>query len=148
MAKYYFEVLEKYSLLCKMESTELIKSLMSVFFPEEITQHFEITEVKQKKDYIHIRFDEQPELIPTAMTSSKEIVLDGYCNPLELQSFPLKGKPVYLKLYRRRWKYKGEKKHFSNSYNFNPEGVKATKEFASFLKEAFGQTPDKYNTDS
>lgn len=131
-----------------MESPELMKSLLSVFFPEEITQHFEVRSVDEKKGYIHIRFDELPELVPTSMKSNKEIVLDGFCNALELQSFPLKGKPVYLKLYRRRWKYKGEKQHYSNTYNFNPQGVKATKEFASFLKAAFGQTPDQYNSDS
>jgi hypothetical protein len=131
-----------------MESASLIKSLLSVFFPEEITLHFEIKSVDDKKEYIEIRFEELPELVPDAMSENKEVVLDGFCNPLELQSFPLKGKPVYLKLYRRRWKYKGEKTHYSNSYNFNPEGVKATKEFASFLKAAFGQTPDQYNADS
>lgn len=130
-----------------MESTDIVKSLLSVFFPEEITLHFEIKEVAEKKGYIQITFDELPELVPPAMHLNGEIVLDGFCNPLELQSFPLKGKPVYLKLYRRRWKHKGEDKHYSNSYDFNPDGVKATKEFASFLKAAFGQTPDQYNAD-
>jgi hypothetical protein len=131
-----------------MESTELIKDLLKVFFPEEITVHFELTEIEDKKGYIQIRFNELPELVPSDMDVSKEIVLDGFCNALELQSFPLKGKPVYLKVYRRRWKYQGSSKHYSNSYNFNPEGVKATKEFASFLKGAFGQTPNQYNADS
>lgn len=131
-----------------MESAELIKDLLKVFFPEEITVHFELTEIVDRKGYIQIRFEELPELVPSGMDMSKEIVLDGFCNALELQSFPLKGKPVYLKVYRRRWKYKGSSKHYSNSYNFNHEGVKATKEFASFLKAAFGQTPDQYNTDS
>jgi transposase len=131
-----------------MESLSLIKDLLSVFFPAEITQHFEIKSVDDKKEYIEIRFYELPELVPPIMKEDKEIVLDGFCNPLELQSFPLKGKPVYLKLYRRRWKFQGEKKHYSNTYNFNPDGVKATKEFASFLKAAFGQTPDQYNSDS
>lgn len=130
-----------------METQEIIKSLLSVFFPEEITIHFEIKEVIEKKGYIQIRFDELPELVPESMVEDKEIVLDGFCNPIELQSFPLKGKPVYLKLYRRRWKYQGQAKHYSNTYDFNPQGVKATKEFASFLKGAFGQTPDQYNSD-
>ena len=120
---------------------------MSVFFPEEITLHFEIKGVNETKSYIQISFEELPELVPPSMQGDCEIVLDGFCNPLELQSFPLKGKPVYLKLYRRRWKHKGGDKHYSNSYNFNPDGVKATKEFASFLKAAFGQTPDQYNAD-
>src|SRR6056297_2006992 len=131
-----------------MESSAIVKDLLSVFFPEEITLHFEIKEVEEKKGYIQIHFEELPELVPSTMENSKEVVLDGFCNPIELQSFPLKGKPVYLKLYRRRWKYKGEHKHYSNTYNFNPQGVKATKEFAFFLKAAFGQTPDQYNADS
>jgi hypothetical protein len=130
-----------------METTEILKDLLSVFFPEEITLHFEIKDVDEKKGYIQITFEELPELVPPTMQGNGEVVLDGFCNPLELQSFPLKGKPVYLKLYRRRWKFKGEGKHHSNSYNFNPDGVKATKEFASFLKAAFGQTPDQYNSD-
>ena len=131
-----------------MESEALIKSLLQVVFPKEITQHFELKSLEEKRAYIQIRFEELAELVPAKMQASKEIVLDGFCNPIELQSFPLKGKAVYLKLYRRRWKYKGERKSYSNRYEFNPEGVKATKEFASFLKEAFGQTPDQYNTDS
>lgn len=131
-----------------METSAIVKDLLSVFFPEEITLHFEIKEVVEKSGYIQIRFEELPELVPSTMQSSKEVVLDGFCHPIELQSFPLKGKPVYLKLYRRRWKYKGKNKHYSNTYQFNPQGVKATKEFASFLKAAFGQTPDQYNTDS
>lgn len=131
-----------------MESPELIKSLLGVFFPKEITTHFEISEVKQMKEYIEIHFRELPELVPSALSGAEEVVLDGYCNPLELQSFPLKGLPVYLKLHRRRWKSKGCKKHHSNSYNFHAPGVKATNEFASFLKGAFGQSPDQYNSDS
>jgi hypothetical protein len=131
-----------------MESEELVRSLLSIVFPKEITQHFELSRLEEKSGYIHIYFEELAELVPAKMVEPKEVVLDGFCNPIELQSFPLKGKPVYIKLYRRRWKYKGERKSYSNKYNFNPEGVKATKEFATFLKEAFGQTPDQYNSDS
>lgn len=130
-----------------MESQELIKSLLSIFFPEDIMRHFTVEKVTEKKSYIEIRLEELPELVPSKMDSSKSIVLDGFCNSLELQSFPMKGKPVYLKLYRRRWKYKGEKKHYSNHYDFNFVGVKATKEFATFLKGAYGQSPEQYNTD-
>lgn len=128
-----------------MESLSVLQSLFKVLFPEEITNHFEIKEVKEFQSRIDIIMEELPELIPESLSSSAEIALDGFCNALELQSFPLKGKPVYLKLYRRRWKEKGDKKHYSNTYNFHPDGVKATKEFASFLKEAFGQSADQYN---
>lgn len=128
-----------------MESQAIIQSLLKVLFPEVIAIHFEISSVKELKERIEIRMDELSELVPPGLASCSNIVLDGFCNPLELQSFPLKGKPVYIKLYRRRWKQKGTEQHFSNTYDIHPEGVKATKEFASFLKEAFGQSPDQYN---
>ena len=128
-----------------MESQAVLQSLFSVLFPEVITLHFEIKAVRELKDRIEIRIEELPELVPSILHSSSDISLDGFCNPIELQSFPLKGLPVFLKLYRRRWKQKGINKHFSNSYDIHPEGVKATKGFASFLKEAFGHTPDQYN---
>jgi len=109
--------------------------------------HFEIKKVKEYSERIEIRMEELPELVPESMSSVGEIVLDGFCNPIELQSFPLKGKPVYLKLHRRRWRGKGGTRHYTNSYDIHPEGVKATKEFAAFLKGAFGQSPDQYNSD-
>lgn len=128
-----------------MESQSVLLSLFKVLFPEVISMHFEIKAVKELKDRIEIRMDELAELVPPALASCSEICLDGFCNALELQSFPLKGKPVYLKLYRRRWKQKGATQHFSNTYDIHPDGVKATKDFASFLKDAFGQSPDQYN---
>ena len=107
-----------------MESQSVLHSLFKVLFPDEITLHFEIKDVKEFKTRIDITMEELPELVPSDLSGTTEIALDGFCNPLELQSFPLKGKSVYLKLYRRRWKKKGEKKHYSNRYNFHPDGVK------------------------
>ncbi len=130
-----------------MDATSLLRSLVSVLFPEDISIHFEIKSVNEYSGRIEIKMEELAELVPDALYSKEEIVLDGFCNPIELQSFPLKGKAVYLKLYRRRWKEKGKKEHFSNSYDTHPDGVKATKEFASFLKESFGQSPNQYNRD-
>jgi hypothetical protein len=53
--------------------------------------------------------------------------------PVEIyEHFSVKGKPLYLKICRRRWKESGESTHYSNSYELHPEGVKATHEFASF----------------
>lgn len=128
-----------------MESQGVILSLLKLLFTEDITNHFEISGVKEQKSHIEIRMEELRELVPPDMPQTGPVVLDGFCNPLELQSFPIKGKPVYLKLYRRRWKLQGSDKHYSNKYTIQPEGVKATKEFASFLKESFGYTTDQYN---
>jgi hypothetical protein len=130
-----------------METISVLQELFKVLFPKEIALNFEIKEVKEEKDRIILKLEELPELLPKSLQEDKEIVLDGFCNPIELQSFPLKGKPVFLNVYRRRWKRKGEDTHYSNTYNLHPEGVKATAEFAAFLKDAFGYTPDQYNSD-
>lgn len=130
-----------------METTTALQSLFNVLFPPEISMHFEIKDVKEYSDRIEIRMEELSELVPERLYLKEEIILDGFCNPIELQSFPLKGKSVYLRLYRRRWKEKGEKAHYSNIYDIHPDGVKATKDFATFLKESFGQSPDQYNSD-
>lgn len=114
-------------------------------FGEELSKYFAIKDISENSQYIEIRLEELPELMPKELNTSTSVVLDGFCNPVELQSFPLNGIPVYLKVYRRRWKAKGTNKHYSNRYNLHEKGVKATKEFSAFLKETLGQTPSEYN---
>jgi hypothetical protein len=129
-----------------MKTYEL-QSLHGLLFPEPISSHFEVKNIKEFTDNIEIRLEELAELVPHELIEvSGKIILDGFCNPVELQSFPLKGKAVNLKLYRRRWKEKGTSHHYSNSYTLHPQGVKATTDFASFLKEAIGQTTGEHNT--
>lgn len=114
-----------------------MQELIALIVPEEILEHFEyvsyedntfnyIIHLVEKKDVMHI---------PKEILRSGKAVLDGYMNPLELQTFPLKGKEVFLKLKRRRWKIKGTTKGYSNTYIFNEKGIKATREFGSFLKD-------------
>ena len=130
-----------------MENLSVIQSLLSLLFSDEIASNFVIKKVKEYPEHIEIRLEELKELVPLELSKADEVILDGFCNPLELQSFPMKGKAVYLKVYRRRWKAKGSKQHYSNSYDLHQKGVKATKEFSSFLKDAFGHTPSQYNND-
>ncbi len=74
----------------------ILQSLVNVLFPTDISFHFEVSMVQEYPDWIEIRMEELQELVPEKLYSKEEVVLDGFCNPLELQSFPLKGKPVYL----------------------------------------------------
>ena len=71
--------------------------------------------------------------------------MNDFLNPIELQTFPLKDKQVYLSLRRRRWKERGEsKKSYSNEYRLYREGMKTTKEFGDFLKEELKLSPAEY----
>jgi len=128
-----------------MTSINLFQDLLSVIVPESLSD-FLLSGVKEYKDRIEFRLEEKESNIPSCFSSTDNVVLDGFCNPVELQSFPLKDKPVFYKVYRRRWKLANEDKHVSNSYSLHPEGVKATHEFAAFLKEEVGCSLGEYNS--
>jgi hypothetical protein len=117
--------------------------LLKLIAPEAILKSFDLSEIKETEQRYEIYFIEKEDLVPLAL-QGKESVLDGYCNPLTLYSFPIKATPTLLVLKRRRWKPKGGGDHYFNEYEFNPPHVKATKEFAAFLKEVFGHTLDQY----
>ena len=122
----------------------IFESLVASLLPSEIYEHFSLVGVTEKAHGIEIRLEEYSESVPSELSEKSSVVLDGFCNPLELLHFSMKGKPLYLRLYRRRWKESGSSKHYSNHYDFHPEGVKATHEFASFLKGEVGCTADEY----
>ncbi len=128
-----------------MEEKALYKELLKLIVPKEITDNFELVEIVEKEHMITLSFEEFVNRVPEAL-QGKIVVLDGYINQLELQTFPLKDKTVYIALRRRRWKEKGvTTASYSNDYELHIEGMKTTKEFGAFLKEEFGLQPDEYN---
>jgi hypothetical protein len=114
-------------------SHELIK----LFVPDYILEHFEYESLTELSGVIRIVLVEKqdPEHLPKSILNKGQVVSDGFMNPLELQTFPTKGKEVFLLLKRRRWKIKGSSKSYFNTYDFHQEGMKATREFGAFLKE-------------
>jgi hypothetical protein len=128
-----------------MTKEDLYKELLSLVVPREITQDFELKEIVEKTTMITLYFEEFPDRRPKEL-EGKEVVLDGFVNQIELQTFPLKDKTVHIAVRRRRWKAKGDKsKSYSNSYDLHLEGMKTTKEFGAFLKEELGLQPTEYN---
>lgn len=127
--------------------TSLLNDLLSTLLPSEIHLHFSLVSVTEEKECIVLRFEEHKELLPEVLLEATDVVLDGFCNPIELLNYPLRDKPTYLKIYRRRWKRKAEAQHYSNTYDLHPQGVKATHSFAAFLKDEAGLTPDEYLRD-
>ena len=58
----------------------------------------------------------------------------GFYAEKTIQDFPIRGKAVYLKIKRRRWRHKQNKREIQNDYTFIAEGSKITKELSDFLK--------------
>jgi len=109
------------------------KALEAVL-PKAWLHFFDVTKMKELEKEWQIILVEKETLIPKEL-KGKEVVLNGYMNPVEMTDFPLRGKQTYLKFFRRRWKEQGATESYNNDYEFHPAGMKATKEFGVFLKE-------------
>ena len=60
----------------------------------------------------------------------------GFTTERVVQDFPLRGKPVYFHVRRRKWHDSSTGEILSYSYNdLTAEGSKLSSEFVSFLKE-------------
>lgn len=119
---------------------------IELFAPQEILRDFDFEKLVEENGIYRIYMVEKDDAAHIPAELKKEvngdlsnIVLDGYTNYIELQTFPAMGKEVFLYLKRRRWKIKQdqrqEQKNYTNSYSYNEKGMKATKAFGDFLKE-------------
>jgi len=110
---------------------------LSALLPVEWLRYFEVEEIREGEMEWKIILKEKEGCVPLSLKETgKEIVLNGYMNPVEVHDFPLRGKPASIIFLRRRWKEKGGgKESHWNEYNFHLKGMKATKEFGDFLKE-------------
>ena len=127
-----------------MENEQTInKQVLALIVPAEILESFQLSRVSKTKEAIELQLHERKDLIPASL-QGEDVVLDGFCNPIELQSFPLQGKATFIKLFRRRWKQRGTRGHLSNTYDFTAPGTKATRMFGAFLKGTFGCSPDTF----
>ena len=113
---------------------------MNHFLPENLLAHFAIVELKELGDvlskelFYEISLEENKE-IPKQYKSS-DYESKGFYTEVTIQDFPIRGKAVYLKIKRRRWRHKNNPKDIiRNDYSFIAEGSKLTKELADFLKE-------------
>lgn len=118
------------------QPNSLENELLQMLVPSEILAHFDVQRIRRNETEITIELDEREDQVPVVL-KGKVSVLDGFLNPLELQSFPIQAKKCYLRLRRRRWKEKGSDgtQSYWNEYDFAAEGTKATKAFGDFLKE-------------
>lgn len=114
-------------------------ALVEAFVPKEILLHFDFVEVKKEYNVYRIYMLEKDDKshYPSELSDipSVDVVKAGYLNPIELQTFPIAGHEAFIYLRRRRWKQKGSRETFHNSYDFMVEGTKSTRAFGAFLKE-------------
>ena len=116
-----------------VDSLFLTTSKMLV--PEFILEDFEIYGAQEFTDRWVIEMREKEGRIPAELQGSREVVFDGYCAPIDTLSHSFVCKPIYLRIYRRRYKRSKSDIHYSNTYDFTLKGMKMVPEMGFFLKE-------------
>lgn len=85
-----------------------------------------------KKMYFEIYLEEHNEIIGDYDKMQYES--KGFTE-ITIQDFPIRGKAVYLKIKRRRWRHKQRPGEIiRNDFSFVAEGSGFTKELSDFLK--------------
>ncbi len=111
-------------------------SLVQLLLPSEIIAYFDIVNVKVVFNEVHVHLDEKsikPEGYELVKLLSK-----GFHPPAIIQDFPLRDKPMFLHVRRRRWLSESTGKTVERDWDSVAKGTRLTKEFATFLKGIFG----------
>lgn len=122
---------------------------MNHFLPSELLYHFSIVDLKElgdvlSKEMFYEIYLEENNVIPEGRVSN-DYESKGFYTAVTIQDFPIRGKAVYLKIKRRRWRHKDNPQDIiRNDYSFVAEGSKLTKELADFLKET-GRYTGRYD---
>jgi len=87
-------------------------------------------------EYWLIDFEERNE-IPNGY-GLKDYESKGFVESNLIQDFPLRGKAVYLRIKKRRWRHKQTGAIIKRDFNFIADGSKFTKELSDFLKGTGG----------
>ena len=119
-----------------------LQTILSLFLPQGLPDHFDIEKVEQGKEnndleFIHIHLIEK-NVVP-AGHNPEEYESKGFHRIRKLVDFPIRDKMVYLSIKRRRWRHRNNTNlTISNDFSHVAEGHKVTAELATFLKETRG----------
>jgi transposase len=89
-----------------------------------------------KKEYWLIDFEEKND-IPNGYPAS-EYESKGFTRSPIIQDFPIRGKGVYLRIKKRRWRHKQTRAIIKRDFSFITDGSKFTQELSDFLKDRGG----------
>ena len=114
-----------------------IAEVLSLFLPDGILEYFDIvSEITQ--DTCFILCLEEKNIVPDEI-STLNLHSHGFHPEIEVQDFPIRGKAVFLRIKRRRWKDIDTGKVYSRDWRIVAHGTRITAEFGSFLKELLRQ---------
>lgn len=99
--------------------------------------NFEILcSVEIRQEYWLLDFEEINE-VPNGYLA-EDYESKGFMESAIIQDFPLRGKGVYLRIKKRRWRHKQTKQIIKRDFSFIADGSKFTQDLSDFLKDASG----------
>ena len=108
---------------------EKIEDPLKLLLPGAIYDYFELVHSDVSDVDVHLFLDESYNPPKAVGFESK-----GFTEQSIIQDFPLRGKPVYLHIRRRKWLDKCTGNILTKSYDLTHLGTQITAEFADFLK--------------
>lgn len=107
-----------------------------------ITGFLELGNITDKTMFYEIQLEENNKILDNLDQNLYES--KGFTEVV-LQDFPIRGKAVYLRIKRRRWRLKSDKtKVVRNDFSFVAVGSGFTQELSNFLKDSHRYT-GRYN---
>ena len=119
-----------------LTTTDLLKHIL----PEDLFKYFTLEKIEQQGDTLHFYLEEINSL-PEEFTGRK-MESNGFHKESVIKDFPLRGRPVFLHVRRRRWLDLESKSVVCRDWNAVAKGTQYTQDFAVFLKELAGLIPN------
>jgi hypothetical protein len=121
---------------------------LAYIFPKDLLEYFEITaflelgNIADKTMFHEIQLEENNQILGDFDQSLYES--KGFTEVV-LQDFPIRGKAVFLRFKRRRWRLKSDKtQSIRNDFSFVAVGSGFTQELSDFLKDS-GRYTGRYD---
>jgi len=116
--------------------------LLQYLLPEEMFEFFDFKEIKEGEKKELLLYLDEKSIVPPEH-ADKELVSNGFDEPVSIQDFPIRDRAAYFIVRRRKWKDKKTGKIYSKQWELTAKGSSYSKEFAAFLKGLLGQIPNK-----
>jgi hypothetical protein len=118
----------------------LDSTILQLLLPEGLIDYFELEKVEKSSDSIHLYLSEK-NIHPIEFAGQK-LISRGFSDEIEIRDFPLRGKPCFLNLKRRKWLNETTEQIVFRDWQMVAKGTRMTKEFAFFFESLFRQSSD------
>jgi transposase len=123
-----------------MNTTANQTNYLKYILPDDLFTFFTVEKIEEQNDQLHFYLDEINTL--PAEYASCRMESKGFHKESTIRDFPLRGRPMYLHVRRRRWINLDSGEIVSRDWHSVAKGTQYTQDFATFLKELIGYIPD------